>query len=205
MMATGHQVVGFTFGVGALVLLPEVELFPDRPFQTVLYLVFVLFGALLPDIDTPRSKLGQKFWRLMMLVFSLALLVFLFAPEFFNTYREELKVYVLLMLPILIMIKSHRKMTHSFLFIGLLVFYSFLIEKFFQVPFYLFSGIILGAISHLCGDFVTRKGIPLFYPLTKRFFRFPVTFRTGSLVEKAIVSILILGNVWYLMTIVFKM
>ncbi|UOQ44384.1 metal-dependent hydrolase [Halobacillus salinarum] len=203
MMATGHQVVGFTFGIGAMTLLPQVELMPESPFQTVLYLVFVLFGALIPDIDTPSSKLGQKFWRGIMLLFTLALLGFLFAPEFFDVYRQQLKFYVLLMLPILIMVRSHRNMTHSLLFLALLAVYSGIIERVFHVPLFLLTGFIIGAVSHLFADFLTKKGIPIFFPFSKKYFRFPAAFKTGSVTEKALVSLLVLGNVWYLIVTIF--
>lgn len=203
MMAPGHQVVGFTFGVGALTYLPYTEVPVETPFHTILYFVFVLFGALLPDIDTPKSKLGHKFWRGLMTLFTLAFLIYLFAPQYLDKYRDELKIFVMMLLPVLIMIRSHRKMTHSFVFVSLLVFYSYLIEKWLGVPWFYLSGLIIGVMSHLFGDYITKKGIPFVYPLSSKHSQFLVTFRTGSNVERVIVYGLVVWNVWFLTNSIF--
>ncbi|KHE72068.1 metal-dependent hydrolase [Halobacillus sp. BBL2006] len=203
MLAPGHQVVGFTFGVGALTLLPQLEITYDRPFQTVLFFVFVIFGSLLPDIDTPTSRLGRKFWRGLMILFSVALLCYLFVPQYLDMYRNQLKVFVMLLLPVLIMIRSHRKMTHSLLFVLLLVFYSLIIEKLFYIPWFYLSGLIIGVISHLFADYITKKGIPLVYPISKKHVQFLFTFRTGSHIERMIVYSLVIWNVWFLTSTIF--
>ncbi|RWZ52294.1 metal-dependent hydrolase [Halobacillus fulvus] len=203
MMAPGHQVVGFTFGVAALSFVPSITIPADRPFQTILFFVFVLFGSLLPDIDTPTSTLGHKFWRGLLAVFSLAFLFYLFAPHYLDIYREQLKVFVLLLLPVLVMIRSHRKMTHSILFIGLLYVYSLVIEHYFQIPWLYLSGMIIGGISHLFADFLTKKGIPLIYPFSRKHMQFFFTFRTGSKVEQMLVYSLVAWNLWFLTQHVF--
>ncbi|MBN8237064.1 metal-dependent hydrolase [Halobacillus kuroshimensis] len=203
MMAPGHQVVGFTFGVGALTLIPAFEVVSERPFQMVLFLVFVLIGSLLPDIDTPTSTFGQKFWRGLLTIFTLAFLCYLFFPSYLNTYRDELKIFVMMLLPVLIMIRGHRKMTHSLLFVGLLIVYSAILEQAFQVPRVLAAGLVVGVISHLFGDYLTKKGIPLFYPFSKKHQQFLITFRTGSPSEKMIVYSLVLWNVWFLTSTIF--
>ncbi|ARI78878.1 metal-dependent hydrolase [Halobacillus mangrovi] len=203
MMAPGHQVVGFTFGLGALTLLPQLEITYDKPFQTVLFFVFVIFGSLLPDIDTPTSRLGSKFWRGLMILFSVALLSYLFAPHYLDMYREQLKVFVLLLLPVLIMIRSHRKMTHSLLFILLLIVYSVLIERIFHIPWFYLSGLIIGVISHLFADYITKRGIPIVYPISRKHVQFLFTFRTGSYIERMIVYSLVIWNVWFLTATIF--
>lgn len=203
MMASGHQVVGFTFGVAAVTWLPSIEISAGAPLETVLFFVFVLFGSLLPDIDTPNSKLGHKFWRGLITILTSAFLVYLLAPEYLNTYRNELKVFVMLLLPILIMIKSHRKMTHSIFFVVLMVIYSIILEKVFQISWIYINGVIIGILSHLFGDFLTKKGIPLFYPLSNKHIQFPVTFRTGSISEKVVVYSIALCNLWFLIHFVF--
>ncbi|MBN9656147.1 metal-dependent hydrolase [Halobacillus sp. GSS1] len=203
MMASGHQVVGFTFGVGAMTLLPTFEWMPEQPLQTVLFFVFVLFGSLLPDIDTPTSTLGHKFWRGLMTVFTVAFLCYLFVPEYLDTYREQLKIFVMLLLPILIMIRGHRKMTHSVLFVGLLIVYGIILEQAFSIPRMYIGGLIIGVVSHLFGDYITKKGIPLAYPFSKKHLQFIFTFRTGSNSERLIVYSLLLWNVWYLTSNIF--
>ncbi|QAS52482.1 metal-dependent hydrolase [Halobacillus litoralis] len=203
MMAPGHQVVGFTFGVGALALIPQFEVMTERPYQTILFFVFVLFGSLLPDIDTPASKLGHKFWRGLMTIFTIAFLCYLFAPHYLNTYRDELKVFVMLLLPVLIMIRGHRKMTHSLLFVSLLVGYCLILEQTLQIPWFYLGGMVVGVVSHLFGDFITKQGIPLVYPLSRKYIQFFFTFRTGSNTERMLVYSLVLWNVWFLTSTVF--
>ncbi|WP_390217574.1 metal-dependent hydrolase [Halobacillus seohaensis] len=202
-MATGHQIVGFTSGLIAITLLPHIGILPQTPLEAILFFVFVLFGSLLPDIDTPHSKLGQKFWRLLIFVLMVAFGLYLYAPNYLNSYREELKVFVMLTLPLLIMVRSHRKMTHSIFFIGVLFIYHLIITNFFAIPYYFFIGFITGVFSHLVGDLITKRGIPIFYPFYKRHFRFLFTFRTGSSTEKMIVLTLSVWNIWFLVTQIF--
>ncbi|SDJ68411.1 metal-dependent hydrolase [Salimicrobium halophilum] len=199
MMAPGHQVVGFSFGVAAVTLLPALPFLPERPLEMIVFFMFVLFGALVPDIDTPRSRLGQKFWRILITLFTIALGVYLFAPALFDTYREPLKTFVMLLLPILLMIRGHRKMTHSLFFLLFLVGYSYFVQWLIGLPWYYFGGLVTGAASHLFADFITKRGIPLFYPFSKKHWSFFVTFKTGSMVEKIVTFVLIIMNVWYLL------
>lgn len=203
MMAPGHQVVGFTFGVGAMTLLPTFEWLPAQPVQTILFLMFVMFGSLLPDIDTPTSTLGHKFWRGLMTVFTVAFLCYLFVPQYLDTYREQLKIFVMLLLPILIMIRGHRKITHSLLFVGILIVYGIILEEALHVPRMYIGGLIIGVLSHLFADYITRKGIPLAYPFSKKHWQFIFTIRTGSNSERMLVYTLVLWNVWFLTANIF--
>ncbi|MFD1019274.1 metal-dependent hydrolase [Thalassobacillus hwangdonensis] len=203
MLASGHQVLGFTFGLIAVTVMQTFGIVPVHTLDIVLFFVFVLFGSLLPDIDTPTSRLGSKFWRMLILFFFVTLLVYLFFPDLLDTYREDLKIFVVLMIPILVMIRGHRKMTHSLLFLAVLFLYSTIIVEGLGVPWFFMYGLLAGALSHFVGDFVTKKGIPLFYPLSKRYYRFFFTFRTGSLTERGIVIALMIWNVWYLVKEIF--
>lgn len=51
-------------------------------------------------------------------------------------------------------------------------------------------GFLLGYLSHLFGDSITNRGVPLLYPLSKRRYRTPLTFKTGSRVENFLMVIL---------------
>ncbi|WP_258871674.1 metal-dependent hydrolase, partial [Halobacillus trueperi] len=62
---------------------------------------------------------------------------------------------------------------------------------------------IIGVVSHLFGDYITKKGIPLAYPFSKKYLQFIFTFRTGSNSERLIVYSLLLWNVWYLTSNIF--
>lgn len=47
-------------------------------------------------------------------------------------------------------------------------------------------GISCGYLFHIVGDFFSNKGVPLLLPLTKKRFKFIVTYRTGGWVEMVV-------------------
>lgn len=49
------------------------------------------------------------------------------------------------------------------------------------------SPLVVGYLSHLAGDWLTKSGIPLFYPLRTPF-RAPITFRTGGAGEALVLA-----------------
>jgi inner membrane protein len=76
------------------------------------------------------------------------------------------------------MIFGHRGFTHSLLALLLVSIgvYFLPIDEPYQVAF------IIGFGSHILADFLTNSGVPLFYPLDKRF-KFFFTFNTGGAIE----------------------
>lgn len=60
MMAVTHQMLGLTFGLVAISICSIFQIIPNNLFDLTNFLVLVLFGSLLPDLDTPKSKLGRK-------------------------------------------------------------------------------------------------------------------------------------------------
>lgn len=75
---------------------------------------------------------------------------------------------------------GHRTWSHSLLMIAILIWpLSYLqgLEK------QLLLALIIGYASHIIADWMTHRGVPLLYPL-KLQFRAPITFRTGSWVER---------------------
>lgn len=77
---------------------------------------------------------------------------------------------------------GHRGITHSLLMVVALI---FVIDHYMDVEYYgvIVFGLIVGYISHLFADYLTKAGIPLFYP-HKKSFRIPLfSFRTGSFIE----------------------
>lgn len=87
---------------------------------------------------------------------------------------------------------GHRTLTHSLLFLVLVV---FLMNNFFQNDI-VKMGLLVGMVSHYVLDMATRNGIKLFFPL-KITVRFPVTTKTGSKVENIIFSLLALISFYY--------
>lgn len=92
----------------------------------------VIFGALLPDIDTPKSAIGLTLYPISALL------------------RRRFK---------------HRTITHSLLMLPLLLIPMLL-------SFNLGASLMIGYVSHLFSDTMTKTGVPLLYP-KKSIFVFP--------------------------------
>ena len=57
---------------------------------------------------------------------------------------------------------------------------------------------IIGILSHLIGDFLTKQGIELFYPITDKNYRFPINISSGGIIEYIISFILVFAIAWLL-------
>lgn len=90
---------------------------------------------------------------------------------------------------------GHRTFTHSALF---LLFLYYFLENFASSPLFVVIqyGLTIGVLSHILLDMVTPRGVMLFYPL-KKYFRFPITIKTGSIIGETIVSLLFLSWIIY--------
>lgn len=203
MLATGHQVFGVTWGIIAITLFMISGVTPKEPLSTLIFFGFILIGSLFPDIDTPKSQLGRYFWTLAIIIVSGILTVVIYFPTIFTTIPLYLKSISLLHLPFLLVFSGHRKFTHSLLFFLLLCLYSLLTKIYFHIPLFYFTGFLCGVASHLIGDYITKRGIPLFYPFSKKYFKFVLTFRTGSSKEHIITSILTFINIIYFISLYF--
>ncbi|WP_051302502.1 metal-dependent hydrolase [Salibacterium aidingense] len=61
MTATTHQLTGVLFGICTMTLFNLFTLTADALNHVLLFYGLIVFGSLLPDLDTPRSKLGGRF------------------------------------------------------------------------------------------------------------------------------------------------
>ena len=89
-----------------------------------IFLIIILFFAIFPDIDTPRSKLGRRIRPLSNII------KFLF---------------------------GHRRLFHSLFFMGLLFVFLFMLFGFINKT--MIYALILGYLSHLFLDSLTKEGI----------------------------------------------
>lgn len=89
---------------------------------------------------------------------------------------------------------GHRNFFHSPLALGIL----------FGLCWYLFQGSIfvfasnafcLGYLTHLIGDWITSQGIPIFWPIKKRF-RSPLSFRSGGIIEHTVALTFMVIAMW---------
>jgi inner membrane protein len=119
----------------------------------------VIAGALLPDIDHPKSWLGRRLW-------------FISAP--------------------LSLLIGHRGMTHSLLAVIAL---GAALTLYGPLGGYLIASVCIGYLTHMAGDFVTKGGIPVFWPLKRRF-ALPIMV-TGSIVEFLSVAALMVALAYH--------
>ncbi len=80
---------------------------------------------------------------------------------------------------------GHRGITHSLLVCGL-IFYLYQLYSY----EWLF-GIACGYIFHVIGDFFSKRGVPLFWPIVRKKIKSPLTYETGKPSEQLIFYIAI--------------
>ena len=122
----------------------------------LIFILILVFSAVLPDIDHSKSWIGRKIKPLSFLV------NFIF---------------------------GHRRLIHS-LFFALVI--GVLINIFFDnyyIPF------VIGYLSHLFLDTITKQGVYLFYPFKFRIHGF---IKTNGIIEKMFLWFLGLINVIYI-------
>ncbi|MDQ4127430.1 MAG: metal-dependent hydrolase [Actinomycetota bacterium] len=161
MNATTHAV----FGVAALA---GVALVSGVEPPNYVYPVAVA-AAWLPDVDNPRSTLGNGLSRSKNPVLNLAGRPLSWALRFTSF--------------VLVRTVGHRTLTHSLLG-GLL----------FALPVWLFLGdfpslslaLIVGYASHVFADALNTRGVPLLWPLGRPFRLVPGGVRSGGAVEVAL-------------------
>lgn len=159
MTARGHLL----FAVGCTLLVRHTELLPSLTTTPLWQLLpLALLGGLLPDLDHPRSLLGQ--W-----------LPFLSRP--------------------LARLCGHRGFTHSLLATGLGIWG--LQASLPGMPDGLKDALLIGYLSHLLGDLLTPAGIPLLWPLRRRFALPLLQPRHGPLPETLVGLALLAINGWW--------
>lgn len=89
---------------------------------------------------------------------------------------------------LLLLFSTHRGMSHSLIFLGIVIFGARQITTFYDYSNYslIFGG---GVASHLFSDMATKQGVPLLWPLKKRF-RFPFYIKSGGKMENLVFVIL---------------
>lgn len=157
-----HIKGGYLFALLALPLIYNNYIiyynFYYRVILLLIYIYFSYFGSLLPDIDMRGSYISKRF------------------PIIYKKIGKRLR---------------HRGLTHSLIFLSILSFLGEILFKWTDnniVFFCLSSGIIVGCISHICLDLLTKEGVELFYPITINFSI--LTIKTNSKLEKGICKLL---------------
>lgn len=163
MMVSTHLITGFFAGTGV------VNFLHLNGFEAVLLLMGSTAGALLPDVDHPKSWLGRR-------------IPFISGP--------------------IAAVFGHRGITHSLLaVVGLVLWLRHGLAQWHLVDTgwgLVAVGVVAGYLSHILGDFVTHGGVPLLWPIKRRFSS-PLTFLTGGVFERLLAVALVLGAVWTLL------
>lgn len=199
MQGKSHLLVGLTAGV---VLDSFIHLTGDPltmakyvPLSLLarkgIYYFFVGFGSLLPDIDNARSTMGHRFSRISKEIQHLAghrtlfhSLLGLVIGSILAIGLERVVIFLLAM----------RGLEFPAIFVGdtHLVFYS----------------VLFGSIMHIVADSLTVGGVPLLWPLHRRFGLPPnphLRFRTGTWRESVIVwsfMLLVGASIWFSLLVI---
>lgn len=170
MNATTHAIFGVAALTGTALLAgtePPIYVYPAA-----------VAAAWLPDVDNPRSRLGNGLSRLKNPVANLVTrpLSWAFRITSFTLVRTV----------------GHRTLTHSLLGLAL-----------FMLPVWLFLGdypnvfyaLVAGYASHLVADALNTRGVPLLWPLGGSFRLIPGGFKSGGLIELfvALVALVFVG------------
>lgn len=167
MNATTHAVFGVAAFAGASLAVgvePPVWTYPAA-----------VVAAWLPDVDNPRSRLGNGLSRMR--------------NPLLNALTRPVSWFLQAASFVLVRVVGHRTLTHSLLGLAL-----------FAVPIYLFLGafpalqlaLISGAASHIVADALNTRGVPLLWPLGPTFRLIPGGFRSGGVLE-LVVALAVMG------------
>ena len=159
-------------------------------------IAIAIFAALLPDIDHPKSIFNKYILfirnKSVMTVFYICLGVIVLWMDYIYFNSNAMKALSASF--IVVAFSSHRNgLTHSLT--GLIIFTiianSISTMYGFKDLAYVF---MVGYGSHLLCDMTTNRGIPLFYPFSKKKYKFPFTYRVGSKIGNFIeLCIMIIG------------
>lgn len=198
MTGKTHKFIGIVAGgaaayYGVAVLKDPIYLF---------YLAAVPVGAMIPDIDHDKSKIGRSRKNIIAAVSAVFGSLVIVAVSFFlvDAYtKNKLIPAVITVLTILIpfailtslskigfikknlkfMVK-HRGLMHTLIMPAILLISAFFIsEPTFKT---VVTGLAIGYVTHIFADLLTVRGCPVFYPFSKKNFNI-MKIKTGTLSE----------------------
>ena len=158
MNATTHSVFGVAALAGYSLLTGEAPPVYAYPAAVI--------SSWLPDVDNPRSRLGNGLSRMKNPTLNLLTRPISWAlrAASFTLFRTV----------------GHRTLTHSLL--GAALFFM-LVSPTAALSPDLFAALVAGYVSHLVADALNTKGVPLLWPAGWRFRLLPGGVRSGGMVE----------------------
>jgi inner membrane protein len=165
MLGRTHQIVAIGSVVSAAIIFPQNNLTTET---AVLSLMVAMIGGLAPDIDKPGSKIWDK-------IPAGGILSRIINPIF---------------------IGGHRHLTHSILgtvlfALGFKILLNIIPLSSTTSADTIYYSFLIGFVSHLFADMLTKDGVPLLFPLPFHFGLPPFEFmriRTNGLIENLVVS-----------------
>lgn len=176
MNATTHAI----FGVGALA---GAALLTGMEPPLYAYPVAVV-AAWLPDVDNPRSTLGNGLSRKK--------------NPALNAVTRPVSWALRTSSFFLVRVVGHRTLTHSLLGLAVFALVAWLLLGGYPN---LFLALVVGAASHIVADALNTWGVPLLWPLKIQFRLLPGGVRSGGAAE-VVVALLVLGLTAYALTLV---
>lgn len=176
MNATTHAVFGVAALAGAALVTgadPPAYVYPAA-----------VAAAWLPDVDNPRSTLGNGLSRLK--------------NPLLNLLTRPLSWALRTTSFVLVRTVGHRTMTHSLL--GVLLF-SLMVWLFLRGFPDLVLALVAGYASHIFADALNTRGVPLFWPVGKPFRLVPGGVRSGGAVEVAVALVALAFTLYALLLV----
>ncbi len=176
MRKTTHSALGIS---SALIVSNMYALNP------LLSLIIGVVYALLPDIDTGYSFISKYLIRVKWLrnkfmpLYYLVITVVLFAIY----YKSNIKIFLVLsIMTTLLAIGKHRTYYHSFLILPL----QWIVLYMLRVPVNFQALALINYVMHLVLDMFNVSGVMLFYPISKKAYKFPITINSASIISKIV-------------------
>ena len=166
LKATTHAI----FGVAALAgtaLLAGTE-------PPVLAYPVAVVASWLPDVDNPRSRLGNGLNRLK--------------NPTANLVTRPLSWALRIVSFTLVRTVGHRTLTHSFLGLALFALAAWLLLG--NYPNFFYAG-VAGYGSHIIADALNIRGVPLLWPLGRPFRLLPGGVKSGGVLELAVALVVL--------------
>jgi inner membrane protein len=174
--ATTHAVFGTAALAGAALVTgadPPAYVYPAA-----------VIAAWLPDIDNPRSTLGNGLNRLK--------------NPTLNLLSRPLSWALRTTSFVLVRTVGHRTMTHSLLGVLLFSLMVWLVLRGFPD---LVLALVAGYASHIFADALNTRGVPLFWPVGKPFRLVPGGVRSGGAVEVAVALVALAFTLYALLLV----
>lgn len=203
-----HMVVGgLSAGVSVAAALSSGKFgfqIQNQIFYPLAAVVPAVIGALGPDVDLPQSIAGRWIRKILKavilglggMILGLLYLSFI-GGRTLLVLRPFFGLFVICCsLLVFILYSKHRRETHNIIFFIVLCFplgwflYFSSFSFYSNLMFSLWCGFLIGWFSHLVADSFNKKGVPWFYPFSKKHYHIAKVL-TGSYQETNFRSIAI--------------